>query len=186
MFVGPCCSEHFVKSTGGTHMTFKPWVAAAALTVCGVAAQAANNLGAIGPGEHVFDISLSTPGTAVFAETLSFSLASSSHVTGALSGGSVLGVSYQRFSEMGNIPVVKVTPVGSAFDLGLLVAPIGVGFESGLYTLNLSGLLDNPAATSMRLTLNVTAVPEVSTWSMLALGLGGMAAVRRRAAASQA
>jgi hypothetical protein len=167
-------------------MTFKPWVAAAALTVFSVAAQAATNLGSIGPGEHAFDISLSASGTGAFNETLSFSLASSSHVTGALPGGTVLGVSYQRFSEMGNIPVVKVTPVGSTFDLGLLAAPTGIGFESGLYTLNLSGLLDNPAATSMRLTLNVTAVPEVSTWSMLVLGLGGMAAVRRRATSSQA
>jgi hypothetical protein len=167
-------------------MRFKPWVAAAALTVFSMAAQAATNLGSIGPGEHAVDISLPTPGAGVFNETLSFSLDSYSHVTGTLSGGTVLGVSYQRFSEMGNIPVVKVTPTGSTFDLGLLVAPTGIGFESGLYTLNLSGLLDKPAATSMRLTLNVTAVPEVSTWSMLALGLVGIAAVRRRAASSQA
>jgi hypothetical protein len=163
-------------------MTFKPWVAAAALTVFSVAAQAASHFGALGPGEHVLDIMLTDPSSPLFEEQVSFTLNQGSQVKATLTGVTLSAVSYRDFTEAGGTQLVSVKSTmdaaGSAFDLGALRG--GIGFDPTSYNLQLSGLVNAPGATTVRMTLKVSAIPETSTWAMFALGMAGLAAVGRK------
>jgi PEP-CTERM motif len=67
----------------------------------------------------------------------------------------------------------------ASFDFGELWAPSGVGFDSGFYTVSLSGLATE-GLSSLKLNINVSAVPEASSWVLMGLGLAGVAAVGRR------
>lgn len=166
-------------------MTTKVWVAAA-IAFASWSAQGATSLGQLPPGVSDFSVSFANTSGLTFNEQLTFSLGADSRVKGLLFGQgdsvNLLSVSIQRFSESGNAPVVSVTPKpvgdGFAFDLGDLSVPSGIGFDSSLYTLSLSGVRGT-GATGLSLALNVTAVPESATWSLMALGLVGLAGVRR-------
>jgi hypothetical protein len=167
-------------------MKFQFCLAAAMVLVSGMAQASTNFPSILSEGVNTIDISLAGAGDTLFQEDVLFTLGKTSQVTGTLSSvnGAVtlLGVRAQRFSEMGNSPIIQVTPVdvggSSTFDLGKLMAPTGIGFESGLYTLSLSGLTA-AGETGLRLSLNVSSIPEPATWGMLALGMVGVAGVRR-------
>lgn len=167
-------------------MKFQFCLSAAMVLASGVAQATTNFSSILREGVNTIDISLANAGGTLFQEDVLFTLGKTSQVTGTLRGvngaAALLGVRAQRFSEMGTSPIIQVTPVNvggsSTFDLGQLWAPTGIGFETGLYTLTLSGLSD-VGATGLQLSLNVTLIPEPSTWGMLALGLVGVAAARR-------
>ena len=163
------------------------FLAAAIVCASGVA-QATTSFGSyLNNGVNTIDISLPkvSPG-GLFQEDVTFSLRATSNVIGSLSGvtGDVtlIEVTAQRFSEQGTSPVISVTPteVGdlSTFNLGQLWAPTNMGFETGLYTLSLSGI-KAAGVSSLRLSLNVSSVPEPTVWAMFALGLAGLAGTHR-------
>jgi hypothetical protein len=156
----------------------KAALATALLWAC-CAAQAATALGTVTSGSYTADIVLDSSPT--FVQDVTFTLNQPSVVTGTLDGVSLLtGASALRFTEMGSAPI-DGTVSGNSFKLGLLPAPVGIGFDSGFYTLSLSGLA-KAGVSSLKLTLNVTpaAVPELQSWALMALGLVGVAAVARR------
>lgn len=139
-------------------------------------------------GINTISIGLINDGGTSFQEDVMFTLANTSKVTGTLTGVSGLAtlssVSALHFTESGNAPLIQTTPIrvgdSYTFDLGQLWAPEPgmVGFDSGLYTLYLSGFR-SAGVTGLQLSLNVTSVPEPSTWVMLALGFAGLAGVNR-------
>jgi hypothetical protein len=161
---------------------------AAAIACASGLSQAATNRTAVSlaNGINTIDVTLNSAAGTFFQEDVPFVLEAPSNVKGTLigisGGATLLAVTAQRFSEMGNSPLISGTPtqVGnlSTFDLGQLWAPTLISFETGLYTLSLSGVKD-AAVSSLRLTLDVSTIPEPSTWAMLALGLAGLAWLQR-------
>ncbi len=166
-------------------MMIRLGMVAAVFAATSMVAQAApTSLGLLAPGTYTFDIPLSLAGTGIISDQFSFTLGQSSQVSGTLTGvDSVREMRADRFSEMGNVPPVfattSVTGGVAAFDFGALSAPSGVGFDSGFYTVTLSGLADG-GVSSLKLNLQVSSVPEASSWALMALGLGGLVAVARR------
>lgn len=157
-------------------------VALAMAAACGVT-QAATNFGTLNDGDNTGDVGLT--GSVFFEETVTFNLNSTRNVSGsfrALDGNpSLLEMTVQRFSEDSNSPLVNVVPTeidgGYTFDLGQLWAPDAPGYDTGLYTLSMTGL--KGGASSVRLSLNVSAVPEPSSLVLLAVAVAGAAAIRR-------
>jgi hypothetical protein len=172
------------------HMKLK-MLMAAAIACASLTAQAANDFGLLNGSKPFLDISLTSLAGGTFSETVTFTLPATSNVTGTLIGlggqASLLDLSYQRFSEINPKPPTRVAVVQvgdvSTFNFGQLSAPSGIGFDSGMYTLNLVG---QAAAGVSSVRLSLSAVPEASTWAMWALGLVGVAAVGRARRASPA
>lgn len=176
-------------------MKNRAWVAAA-IALSSLTAQAAvTDMGILRQGINETQVTFSespiAPG--FFSEKLTFSLVGDSLVSGWITGFPIdvrtENVTVQRFSVTGSSPYItaKLAVQGNSifFDLGTLQAPSGLSHYSGHYTMYIKGF-NAPTATGVNLRMQVTAVPEASTWAMLAVGLAGVALVSRARRVSQA
>jgi len=168
-------------------------LAFAAMAYLAGGAHAETQLQRLDPGAYsaTFPVDVST---GAMSDRVYVSLNQASRVTGTIKGlATVDKLTTWTFSEMVGETVVdgvvEFDPSGlvASFDLGVLtktaMPPGMMGFpDPDGYWVNLSGLL-GPAGLAqgqVSIALNVAAVPEASTWLMMALGLGGLAAVGRR------